>query len=587
MKIKSYSKVLSALAISSLLLAACSNDTEKSSTKEKKGKDVEQVDTSKFPTKTTNQGEPIEGGHLTYGLVSDTPFEGILNKVFYQGEPDNQVITFFDEDLLDTDEDYVFTNEGAASYEISDDHKTVTLTIKDNVNWHDGKPVTGADLEYAYLVMGSKDYKGVRYDEQMALIEGMEEYHEGKADKISGIKVDGKKITFTFKKANPSVTTGLWTYPLHKEYLKDVPIADLESSDKIRKNPIGFGPFKVKKIVQGEAVEFEANKDYYRGEPKLDSVTLKVVNPSVVVKSLENGDLDVAEVLAEQYEQAKELDNVELLGKVELAYSYIGFNFGHYDKEKEENVMDENPKFGDKRLRQAMAYAINNKEVGEKMYKGLRFPANSVITPNFKYNNKDVKAYEYNPEKAKELLDEAGFVDTNNDGIREDADGKEFKINFASMSGSDVSEPLARYYIQQWEQVGLDVELQDGRLHEFNSFYDLLKKDNDEVDVYSAAWGVASDPDPSGIWSRSAEFNYTRWVSEKNDELLAKGISEEAFDDQYRIDTYNEWQELIHEEVPVIPTLFRYQLAGVNERVTGYDYLAGRQYQWHNVGVTK
>ncbi len=93
------------------------------------------------------------------------------------------------------------------------------------------------------------------------------------------------------------------------------------------------------------------------------------------------------------------------------------------------------------------------------MYKGLRFPANSVITPNFKYNNKDFKAYEYNPEKAKELLDEAGFVDTNNDGIREDADGKEFKINFASMSGSDVSEPLARYYIQQWEQVGLDARI--------------------------------------------------------------------------------------------------------------------------------
>lgn len=184
-------------------------------------------------------------------------------------------------------------------------------------------------------------------------------------------------------------------------------------------------------------------------------------------------------------------------------------------------------------------------------------------------------------------MDEAGFVDTNKDGIREDADGKEFKINFASMSGSDVSEPLARYYIQQWGQVGLDVELQDGRLHEFNSFYDLLKKDNDKVDIYQAAWGVASDPDPSGLWSRSAEFNYTRWVNDKNDELLAKGISEEAFDDQYRIDTYNEWQELIHEEVPVIPTLFRYQLAGVNERVTGYDYLAERQYKWFNVGVTK
>ncbi|MFI8491785.1 oligopeptide ABC transporter substrate-binding protein [Peribacillus butanolivorans] len=586
MKIKSYSKVLSALAISSLLLAACSNDTEKSSTKEKKGKDVEQVDTSLFPTKTTNQGEPIEGGHLTYGLVSDTPFEGILNKVFYQGDPDNQVITFLDEDLLDTDENYVFTNDGAASYEISDDNKTVTLTIKDNVNWQDGKPVTGADLEYAYLVLGSKDYKGVRYDEQMALIEGMEEYHAGKADSISGIKVDGKKITFTFKKANPSVTTGLWTYPLHKEYLSDVPIAKLESSDKIRKNPIGYGPFKVKKIVQGEAVEFEAFEGYHRGAPKLDSVTLKVVNPSVAVKSLENGDIDVASISADQYDQAKALDNVEILGKVDLAYSYIGFKFGHYDKEKAENVMD-NPKFEDKRLRQAMAYAINNEEVGEKMYKGLRFPANSVITPNFKYNNKDVKPYEFDPEKAKKLLDEAGYVDTNKDGLREDPDGKEFKINFASMSGGDIAEPLTNYYIQQWQEVGLDVQMLDGRLHEFNSFYDLLKKDNEEVDIYQAAWGVASDPDPSGLWSKSAAFNYTRWVNDKNDELLAKGISEEAFDDQYRIDTYNEWQELIHEEVPIIPTLFRYTTTGVNKRVSGYDYLAERQYKWFNVGVTE
>ncbi|MGE7183150.1 oligopeptide ABC transporter substrate-binding protein [Peribacillus sp. NPDC006672] len=588
MKIKSYSKVLSALAISSLLLAACSDDTEKSSTKEKKGKDVEQVDTSKFPTKTTNQGEAMEGGHLTYGLVSDTPFEGILNKAFSQGAPDHEIFTFMDdEDLLDTDENYVYNNEGAATYELSEDYKTFTLNIRDNVNWQDGKPVTGADLEYAYLVIASKDYKGPVYDpEQMEKIKGMKEYHEGKADKISGIKVEGKKITFTFTEANPSVKTGLWVYPLHKEYLSDVPIAKMESSDKIRKKPIGFGPFKVKKIVQGEAVEFEANKDYWRGAPKLDSVTLKVVNPSVAVKSLEKGDLDVAEITPDLYDQAKALGNVQILGKIDLAYSYIGFHMGHYDEKKGENVMD-NPKFQDKRLRQAMAYAINNEEVGEKMYKGLRFPANSVITPNFKYNNKDLKPYKYDPEKAKKLLDDAGFKDTNKDGLREDPDGKEFKLNFASMSGSDIAEPLTKYYIQQWQQVGLDVQMLDGRLHEFNSFYDLLKKDNEEVDIYQAAWAVASDPDPSGIWGRTALYNYTRWTNEKNDELLAKGVSEEAFDDQYRIDTYNEWQELIHEEVPMIPTLFRYTMTGVNERVTGYDYLAAGQYQWHNVGVTK
>ena len=585
MKIKKYSKVLSALAVSSLLLAACSDDT---STKEKKGKAVEQVDGTKFPTKTTNQGKAIEGGHLTYGLVSDTPFEGILNKMFQESTYDHDITSFIDdEDLLDTDEDYVYNNEGAATYEISEDNKTFTLTIKDNVNWQDGKPVTGADLEYAYEVISSKDYTGIYYDpEQMEKIKGLKEYHEGKADKISGIKVDGKTITFSFLQANPSVKTGLWVFPLHKEYLKDVPVAELASSEKIRKNPIGFGPFKVKKIVQGEAVEFEANKDYWRGEPKLDSVTLKVINPTVVVKSLQNGDIDVAEFKVDQYDQVKALENVEVLGKIDLAYTYIGFKMGHYDKKKGENVMD-NPKFEDKRIRQAMAYAINNEQVGEKMYKGLRFPANSVMTPNFKYNNQDLKPYDYNPEKAKQLLDEAGYKDTNDDGLRENPDGEEFKINFASMSGDDIAEPLTKYYIQQWQEVGLDVQMLDGRLHEFNSFYDLLKTDDENVDIYQAAWSVASDPDPAGIWGRKSTANYTRWTNDKNDELLEKGVSEEAFDDQYRIDVYNEWQELIHEEVPMIPTLFRYTLTAVNDRVTGYDYLAANQYEWFNVGVTK
>ncbi|WP_110929199.1 oligopeptide ABC transporter substrate-binding protein [Bacillus massiliglaciei] len=582
MKSKGYFKVLSAIGISALLLAACNSD-EAGKNEGKKG-ESEKADTASFPTKTAVDENAAEGGSITYGLVSDTPFEGLLNYVFYEGDPDNQVIRFFDEQLLDTDDDYVFTNEGAATYELSEDNKTITLTIKDNVNWQDGKPVTGADLEYAYLVLGSPDYKGPRYDSQMAMIEGMEEYHQGKADTISGIKADGNKISITFKEANPSVLTGLWTNPLHKEYLKDVAIKDLESSDKIRKNPIGFGPFKVKKIVQGESVEFEANEDYWRGRPKLDGVTLKVVNPATVVKSLENGDVDVAEVTADLYEQADKLDNVELIGKVDLAYSYIGFKLGHYDAKKGENVMD-NPKLQDKRLRQAMAYAIDNKEVGEKMYKGLRFPANSAITPNFKYNNKELKPYEYDKEKANELLDEAGYKDVNNDGMREDPDGKEFKLNFAAMSGDGIAEPLAKYYIQQWQDVGLDIDLMDGRLHEFNSFYDKIEKDDDKVDVFSAAWGVASDPDPSGIWAREAPFNYTRWTNEKNDELLKQGISEKAFDEDYRVDVYNQWQELIHEEAPLIPTLFRYRLVGVNDRVKNFDFNAEREWAWYNVSV--
>ncbi|WP_409302749.1 oligopeptide ABC transporter substrate-binding protein [Peribacillus sp. SCS-155] len=585
MKVKKYSKVLSALAVSALLLSACSGQESGSSSKSK-GKAPEQVDTSAFPAKVSNDKKEIDGT-LNYGLISDTPFEGVLNLAFYQGQPDFEVLQFFEESLLSTDENWVYDQDGAATYELSNDNKTITIKIKDNVKWHDGNPVTAVDLEYAYLVIGSPKYKGVRYDAQMQLVEGMEAYHAGKADKISGVKViDDKTISITQTQANPSMLTGLWTTPLNKKYLGDVPIEKLESSEKIRKNPIGFGPFKVKKIVPGEAVEFERYDDYWKGKPKLSGVSLKVVNPQVATASLQKGDIDFAAVSADQYDQAKSLKNIELVGTVDLAYSYIGFKLGHYDAEKGVSVMD-NPKFADKRVRQAFGYAINNKEVGERMYKGLRFPATTVIPPSFpKYHDTSIKGFTYDPEKAKKLLDEAGYKDKNGDGLREDTNGKAFKINFASMSGDDIAEPLAKYYIQQWREVGLDVELLEGRLHEFNSFYDRVQKDDPKIDIFQGAWGTGSDPDPSGIWAKTQPFNFPRWVNDKNDELLKKGIAPEAFDENVRKGVYKEWQELVNEEAPMIPTLFRYSLSGANKRVKGLTIKGGQVEDWYQVAVT-
>jgi len=587
--IKSVRKVLSTLAVSSLLLAACGGKDDSASPTGSKpsGPAPKQVSTSKFKTELDNKKDSVEGGTFTYGLVSDTPFEGVLSYTFYSGNPDAEVLQFFDEPLLETDDNYVFNQDGAATYELSNDNKTITLKIKDNVNWHTGDPVTAEDLEYAFLVIGNKKYEGARYDAQMQGIVGMEEYHNGKADKISGIKIeDDKTISITYKEANPSVLTGLWTYPLPKKYLAGIPMEKLDSSEQIRKKPIGFGPFKVNKMVPGESVEFVRNDDYYRGKPKLDKVILKVVNPSIAVASLEKGDLDYAEISADQYEAADKLKNLNIIGKTGLVYSYIGFKLGHYDKEKGINVMD-NPKFADKRVRQAFGYAIDNKVVGERFYKGLRFPANTVIPPSFpKYHDDSVKGFTYDPKKAKELLDEAGYKDTDGDGLREDPDGKKFKINFASMSGGDIAEPLTKYYIQAWKEVGLDVEMLDGRLQEFNSFYDRIEQDDPKVDIYQAAWGTGSDPDPSGIWDKTATFNYTRWLNDENDKLLKEGTSAKAFDEDYRKDVYNKWQALIAEEAPMIPTLYRFELAGFNKRVKDYSLVGGKSDDWWKVSVT-
>ncbi|MBA9025091.1 peptide/nickel transport system substrate-binding protein [Peribacillus huizhouensis] len=539
--------------------------------------------TNLFTTVTTNSKPAIKNGHLNYGLSSDTPFTGILSHLLYTGNPDSLILQFFDESLLQSDENYTFNNEGAATYEMSDDNKTITLTIKDHVKWHDGAPVTGSDLEYAFLVIGNPDYTGVRYDKQMQMVKGMEEYHKGKVDYISGIKVDGKKISITFKEANPSILTGgVWTYPMHKEYLKDVAIGDLESSDKIRKTPIGFGPFQVKKIIPGEAVEFVSNDEYWQGKPQLGSISLKVINPDLAVKAIETGELDIVEISADQYDQAKNLQNIETLGYVGFAYSYIGFKLGHFDPISKTTKMD-NPKMANINLRQALAYAIDNKAVGEKIYKGLRFPANTVIPAISHYHNSKIKGYSFNQQKSKRLLDDAGYIDTDGDGIREDLKGKKFTIYFASMNGDANSELLAQYYIQQWGDIGLDVQLVDGRLQEFNSFYDMVALDDPKIDIFQAAWQAGSDPDPSGIWDKNSDYNYTRWVNQTSQDLLAKGLSPKAFDKKYRKEVYDEWQQLVHDEVPMIPTLFRYNLAVANLRIKDFDY---KFTDWSKVAVT-
>ncbi|MUK88749.1 oligopeptide ABC transporter substrate-binding protein [Ornithinibacillus sp. L9] len=595
----SLQKLLFAIMLVMLLaLAACGGDDNESgdtdsdndsTTEESEANEDGLFSIDDFSNIKSNEGEAIEGGSFTYGLVSDTAFEGTLNWNFYSGNPDAEVITWFDEALLTWDENYVYTNDGAATYEA--DGNTFTFTIRDNVNWHDGEPVTAEDWLFAHEVIGHPDYDGPRYGTDFTNIEGMEEYHAGEADTISGIEVvDEKTLKITYKEVTPSLVTGsIWTYPLAKHIFEDIPVADMSSSDAVRKNPIGFGPFKVETIVPGESVTYTKNEDYWRGEPKLDSVTLKVINPTVVVNELETGGVDtVSSFPVDQYPDNSDLSNVEFLGNVDRAFTYMGFKLGKWDGDAGKVVPDPNAKMANKNLRQAMWHAVDNSAVADNFYHGLRWNATTLIPPSHpEFHDESNPGREYDVDKANELLDEAGYVDTNDDGFREDPDGEELVINFASMSGGDTAEPIAQYYIQSWENVGLKVELVDGRLMEFNTFYDRVEADDPEIDIYQGAWGVGIDIDPRGLWGETAAYNYTRWTSEENESLLADGVSEEAFEVEYRQEVYKEWQELMVEEVPAFPTLYRSVVVPVNNRVHNYAIGDGTGIYLHELAVTQ
>lgn len=591
------------MLVLSVFLAACTGK-EKVEEKDPVNTDGEKVEEKVeekvvefgFPIEVSNKAEIVEDGEIVYGLVASDPFKGTLSRAFYSDAYDDEIIKLFDENFLAADGDYLITKDGAATYDISDDNKTITMTLKDGVKWHDGEPVKASDLLYSYEIVGHPDYTASRYQFAFSNVVGMPEYHEGKADTISGITIsdDDKTIAITYATATPSIMSGVWTSPTPRHYVGDVTtgeitIEELESSSKIRTEPLGFGPYKVVKVIPGESVQYERFDDYWRGKPNLKSIVLKVVNPASILKALEKGEVDIAKLPTDQYLNAKDKDQFELLGRVGLVYTYIGFNLGEYDKEKEENVMDPASKTADKRVRQAMWHAMDNEVVGKEMYHGLRIPATTLITPAIGFHDAENDGRAYDPEKAKALLDEAGYVDVNGDGLREDPDGNEYVLNFLSMSGGDVAEPLAKWYMQNWEDVGLKVQLLDGRLHEMQAFYDMLETGRKDIDIFQGAWSIASDPDPSGIHSRGSISNYSHYTSEKNDELLTAGTSEKAFDGEYRKEIYNEWQAMMVEDVSLAPTLYRYDLEAVNKRIVNYaiGQFPGSDVRLYQMGVSE
>lgn len=543
-----------------------------------------------------NEGTPIKGGTFRVGIPTDSPFKGIFNKTLYDDNYDGNIIGPTMYTAANAGESLELRDSGAEKFEWDEKAKTATIKLSDSFKWNDGKPVTAKDIIINYLIIGHKDYPGVRYDDDMINIVGMEDYHAGKTKDISGVKeIDNKTVQIQFKEWKPAIKwgAGIWAEPNSYDQLKDIPVKDVISSDPVRKNPKSAGPFYISNVVPGQSVEFSANEHFWGGKPKIDKVVMERVPSSQILASLKAGKYDyiAGGAPSDTFKEISELKGYKVARFQDMAYTYLGFKLGKWDKAKGEVVVDPNAKMSDVNLRKAMGYAVDNNAVGEKFYLGYRSQATSVIIPIFKdYFNTELKGYNYDPEKAKKLLDEAGYKDVNNDGFREDKNGKPLVIKFASMAGGDIAEPLAKYYMQCWEQIGLKVELTGGRLIEFNAFYDKLKNDDPEIDVFQGAWGTGTNPDPSGLFSKKASFNYYRYTNPEMQKALDK-ISDGKTSDEDRAQAYKDFAKVMEDSVPLIPTLYREALSPINKRVKKFDFryvqdLNKDDFRWNQIELT-
>ena len=575
MKNRSWS-LLAMLFATLLVLAACGGNDD-SADKDKES-DTTSPAEELLSLEAINDGDAITGGTLKVAMMKDEPFQGVLLAELYEDAYDYDLMAWASNSLFEVDGEFLITDEGIASLEVDEENNKAVVKIREGVKWSDGEPLKIEDLILPYEIIADKDYKGVRYDGDLKNIVGIEEYHAGTADTISGlVKVDETTLEISFKKISPAIYSGgdgLWTYAAPTHQIGDIPVADLLSNDAVRKNPVTLGAFKFDKIVPGESVQYVANDNYWKGKPKLDGVLVKVVPSSSISVAIKSGEYDIVQYFsATKWEEIKDLDNIDILGRPELYYSYLSFKLGKYDYENNTVVTNiEGSKMGDKALRQAMGYALDIEQVSEVYYNNLRERANSLIPPVFtSYYDDSLEGYTYNPDKANEILDEAGYKDVNGDGIREDKDGNPLEIKLAAMSGDQTQEDVISFYQQNWKEVGLNVTLVTGRLIDINSFYDKVQNDDPEIDIFMGAWGTGTNPSPFGLYSETAVFNFSRYSSEKLETILMNIDSKEALDNEYRAKQFREFQEYMEEEAFVIPMQFRYEIIPVNKRVKNWS----------------
>lgn len=567
-----------------LTLAACGNNSDQNDTKSVK--DLK----AQVPDKTAKKG-----GDVSEAIETDTPFTGIFSNELSTSAIDTTVAGPANESLFDTTDTYKFTNKGPATIKIDKDAKTVTINVKKGVKWSDGKQVTAKDVEYAYEIIGNSKTASQRYTDSLADVKGMAEYHDGKASTISGIEMpngeDGQKVVIHFNEMKPGMVQSgngyFWESAVPYHYLKDVPFDKLQSSDKIRKNPIYFGPYKLSKLTRGQSVTYVPNKYYWRGTPKLDKITLSVIGPNSATQAIKSNKFDIADVVNSQWENVKTAKNVNFVSNIPLQYSYLGFKVGKWDAKTGKNVMDNDAKMNNKSLRQAIAYGMNVEPVAKRYTHGLSFQVPTLIPKQFgDYFNPDVKAYTQNIKKGNELLDKAGYKKKGK--WRVQPNGKPLTINYAAMSGNATQEPIVQNYIQQWHKLGLNVKLASGRLMEFNSFYDKVQNDDPSVDMFQGSWQLSSEPSPNDLYNEAVPFNFTRFVTAKNTTLLKEMDSEKSFKNSYRVDKFHEWQKYMSDEAYVVPLTNAYSVTAVNSKLTGYSTKPSKGNSlWYNIAYAK
>lgn len=294
--------------------------------------------------------------------------------------------------------------ELAKTFNLNEDGTLLTFELRDDIYWHDGDKITTEDIKWSIEYSMKTAVLNQVFLNTFKSIVGSEDYLEGKAEEISGIKIDGNNIEITFDKVAPDALVTFSQFsPLPKKHFEGVDPLKFQQAKYFQK-PVGSGPFKVEEVKMNDYTTLTAFDKYYDGQAEF-SIHLTPSpgdSDTNLVNNAKSGMLDygytknIADVKALEGE-----DNLEI-NRVDVRYTRLFFANKFNKKDGKESPLK------DAKVRQAIRYAIDMKTIGENLFNGSITPANS-LTPNGADKVNGLDTYDYNPEKAKKLLEEAGW----------------------------------------------------------------------------------------------------------------------------------------------------------------------------------
>jgi len=495
-----------------------------------------------FSNRTANGGGS-KAGVFRYALPT-TPTS--LDPAQVQDGDTIDVVQQVFEGLVKWDENNKAVPNLAETIDLADDKTTYTFHLKKGVKFSNGREMKADDVKWCWERVCNPNYTSATAGTYMTDIVGVNERLKGKAAEISGVKVkDEYTLEVKIDKPRPyflDKLTYACAFVYAKEGLSD-PLKDMGTPEQM----IGTGPFKMEKIVPEQTVNLIANKDYHGGAPKLERIERPIIKDAQSrLNKYKTGEIDLIQL---ERQDLKAITQDETL-KTQLKYFdrpsmyYLGMNCGTV------------PALKDRRVRQAIAMAIDRDKIVNDILGGINKKADSIIPPGVRFFREKTNMLPFDVAKAKALLAEAGF-----------ADGKNFpELDFCYRDGRPDVEIVAQALQQQLKQ-NLGINLKPKKI-EWGAY---LKEHNAKtLPIFHMRWAADYLDAENFLSQLLASYGNENKIHYKNDEYDALcREADTSFDDAKRAELYAKAEDIVLQDAPFVPIYFQKDAELISSKVSG------------------